>query len=93
MLIWDWSAKQGVLKCMWHPLVPSIVLVKEIGCPTTAKQLQAVVPLFPVVPCGDETPLGSTMAQQAQVLALKAPSPAGSSKQGCVAAAPHWGKI
>lgn len=38
---------------------------------------------FPAVPCRDETSLGSAMTRQAQVLALKAPSPGGNSKKGC----------
>lgn len=37
--IWDWLAKQGVLKCMGCPLVPSIVLERETGCPSKAKHL------------------------------------------------------
>ena len=83
MPIWDWSAKQGVLKCRGCPLVPSIVLERETRCPSSVKQLQAAAALLPAVPYGGETSLGSAMTQQAQVLTSKARSPGGNYKQGC----------
>lgn len=48
-----------------------------------SQQGKASAAPFPAVPCRDETSLGSAVTQQAQVLALKAPSPGGNSKQGC----------
>lgn len=38
-----------------------------------SQQGKAAAALFPAVPCGDETSLGSAVTQQAQVLASKAP--------------------
>lgn len=48
-----------------------------------SQQCKEAAALLPAVPCGDETSLGSAMTQQVQVLASKAPSPGGNSKQGC----------
>lgn len=76
MPIGDWSAKEDVLKYMVCPLMSSIVLGREMRCPSNTKQLLAV-------PCGDEASLGSCMTQQAQVLASKAPSRGANSTQGC----------
>lgn len=39
MPIWDWLAKQGVLKCTSCPLVPSVALERETRHPSSAKQL------------------------------------------------------